>query len=212
MMLQLKLRSYVSLMEYFSQSKSLAKLYVAYFHVATISESSTAWRNLLPLYVWIEACQEDTYQTCHSSFWLLECTAQRTACPRQMGKIWPWATSEETAYPIPLCVAIATALLDEFKTHGCIMPPQSLSDINLTDLPQHRAGVGVQSRGKRLPPLVSNYKMLLNLLGLGHCWIWILLILTLFSLQMCRANLRWQPFLLAVVFSVLYPLWGMAST
>ena len=76
-----------------------------------------------------------------------------------------WATSEETAYPIPLCVAIATALLDELKTHGCVMPPQSLSDINLADLPQHRAGVGVQSRGKRLPPLVSNYKNVAELVG-----------------------------------------------
>lgn len=76
-----------------------------------------------------------------------------------------WATSEETAYPIQLCVAMTTALLQELSEGGCVMPPLSMVDVGLDDLPQHKAAAGIQPRGKKLPPLVPHYKQVVQLCG-----------------------------------------------
>ncbi|CAE7198396.1 ubiad1 [Symbiodinium natans] len=65
-----------------------------------------------------------------------------------------YATSEETAYPLGLCKAVAALLLEELCQRGFQLPARSLSD---EVRQQHRAAqvsLGYQPRGKKVAPMV----------------------------------------------------------
>ena len=77
-----------------------------------------------------------------------------------------WATAEETAYPLQLCKALAQQFLEQVVSFGVIPPPQSMSDVTAhDDVAFSRAFGGKQPRGKRIPPLVSEFKTIVELVG-----------------------------------------------
>ena len=77
-----------------------------------------------------------------------------------------WATSEETAYPLGLCHAMVQQFLQQMKSLDVILPPLSLKDVTThDDVALARAFGGKQPRGKRIPPLVSEFKSIVELIG-----------------------------------------------
>ena len=77
-----------------------------------------------------------------------------------------WATSEETAYPGGLCNAMVQQFMQQMKAVGVIPPPMSMKDVtNHDDVAFARAFGGKQPRGKRIPPLVSEFKSIIELVG-----------------------------------------------
>ena len=77
-----------------------------------------------------------------------------------------WATSEETAYPVGLCNAMVQQFMEQMKTIGVIPPPTSMKDVTThDDVAFARAFGGKQPKGKRIPPLVSEFKSIVELVG-----------------------------------------------
>ena len=73
-----------------------------------------------------------------------------------------YATSEETAYPLPLCRTMAQLLLCELTEKGYRPPPRSLADPLLHLHHAAQVSVGAQPRGKRVPPMVSEFKTIVS--------------------------------------------------
>ena len=73
-----------------------------------------------------------------------------------------YATSEETAYPLPLCRTMAQLLLRELTEQGYRPPPRSLADPLLNLHHAAQVSVGAQPRGKRVPPMVSEFKAIVS--------------------------------------------------
>ena len=77
-----------------------------------------------------------------------------------------WATAEETAYPMQLCRAMADAFLQQVLSMGVIPPPISLSSHMETDDSKFSQALGgKQPRGKKIPPLISEFKTVVELIG-----------------------------------------------
>ena len=77
-----------------------------------------------------------------------------------------FATSEETAYPLPLAGAIATAFARSLMDKGWQPPVDSLDlDWNSVSFAKIRASVGDQPKASKLPPIVREHKYILLLKG-----------------------------------------------
>ena len=79
-----------------------------------------------------------------------------------------FATAMETAYPMPLARAIASAFLVALHNCGIKMPPETMADIQDLDnatLPALRAQAGLQSKASKLPPLIPLFSSKLALTG-----------------------------------------------
>ena len=77
-----------------------------------------------------------------------------------------WATAEETAYPLGLCTALVQQFLQQMKLCGVNFPPLSMKDVtNHDDVAFSRAFGGKQPKGKRIPPLVPEFKSIVELVG-----------------------------------------------
>ena len=77
-----------------------------------------------------------------------------------------WTTSLETAYPLELCKSMADYFRRQLLFLGVTDVPSSLGDSNAgsaTHLAQ--ASVGKQPRGKKLPPLVSEFRQIIELIS-----------------------------------------------
>lgn len=75
------------------------------------------------------------------------------------GPTQQFATSLETAYPMPLARAIASAFVLALHNRGTRMPPETMSEINDADnaaLPALLAQPGLQSQASKLPPLIPD--------------------------------------------------------
>ena len=83
-----------------------------------------------------------------------------------------WATAEETAYPWPLCAAFAHLIKNVLLEHGALEPAASLTQaqdsVYFAQIRQARAMTGVQPRGRRFPPLISEFKHIFTLVGPRH--------------------------------------------
>ena len=73
-----------------------------------------------------------------------------------------WATSLEVEYPHALCKAWARIFVDTILAFGAVSPPLQLSDLPEHSLRQSQAATQKQPRGKRLPPLVREFKQVLT--------------------------------------------------
>ena len=73
-----------------------------------------------------------------------------------------YATSEETAYPLPLCRTMAQLLLRELTEKGYRPPPRSLADPLLNLHHAAQVSAGAQPRGKRVPPMVSEFRTIVS--------------------------------------------------
>ena len=76
-----------------------------------------------------------------------------------------WATSLEVEYPHALCKAWARVFVDTILALGAVSPPLQLSELPEHSLRQSQAATFKQPRGKRLPPLVREYKQVCVLTG-----------------------------------------------
>ena len=76
-----------------------------------------------------------------------------------------WATSLEVEYPHALCKAWARVFVDTILALGAVSPPLQLSELPEHSLRQSQAATYKQPRGKRLPPLVREYKQVCVLTG-----------------------------------------------
>ena len=77
-----------------------------------------------------------------------------------------FATSEETAYPLPLAGAIATAFARSLMDKGWRPPVDSLDlDWNSVSFAKIRASVGDQPKASNLPPIVREHKYILLIKG-----------------------------------------------
>ena len=79
-----------------------------------------------------------------------------------------FATAMETAYPMPLAKAIASAFLVALHNRGIKLPPETMADIQDLDnatLPAMRAQAGLQSKASKLPPLIPLFSSKLALTG-----------------------------------------------
>ena len=77
-----------------------------------------------------------------------------------------FATSEETAYPLPLAGAIATAFAKSLMDKGWRPPVDSLDlDWNSVSFAKIRASVGDQPKASKLPPIVREHKYILLIKG-----------------------------------------------
>ena len=77
-----------------------------------------------------------------------------------------FATSEETAYPLPLAGAIATAFARSLMDKGWQPPVDSLDlDWNSVSFAKIRASVGDQPKASKLPPMVREHKYILLIKG-----------------------------------------------
>ena len=77
-----------------------------------------------------------------------------------------FATSEETAYPLPLAGAIATAFAKSLMDKGWQPPVDSLDlDSNSVSFAKIRASVGDQPKASKLPPIVREHKYILVIKG-----------------------------------------------
>ena len=93
------------------------------------------------------------------------CDGQDTHLPwgQANGK---WAASEETAFPVGLCDAMVQQFLQQMKSFRVIPPPMSMKDVtNHDDVAFARAFGGKQPRGKRSPPLVSEFESIIESVG-----------------------------------------------
>jgi len=75
-----------------------------------------------------------------------------------------WATAEETAYPFPLCKAMAYHLCEFLFELGCHRPSRSIEDTT-NDLQLQKVFAGAQPKGKRVLPLVPEFKNVVKLFG-----------------------------------------------
>ena len=78
------------------------------------------------------------------------------------------ATAMETAYPMPLARAIASAFLVALHNRGIKMPLETMADIQDLDnatLPALRAQAGLQSKASKLPPVIPLFSSKLALTG-----------------------------------------------
>ena len=76
-----------------------------------------------------------------------------------------WATSLEVEYPHALCKAWARVFIDTILELGAIPPPLQLSELDDHSLRQSQAAASKQPRGKKLPPLVKEFKQVCKLVG-----------------------------------------------
>eukprot|EP00435_Cladocopium_sp_Y103_P038892 s848_g10.t1 len=77
-----------------------------------------------------------------------------------------WATALEVEYPLELCKAWAQCLRNAALEAGAIDIPSSLhQDAEVSLHLQAKAALGVQPRGKRLRPLMSEYEVILRVRG-----------------------------------------------
>ena len=93
----------------------------------------------------------------------LRCDGQHVHKPwsidLQQGK-WTFATAEEAEYTSLLCQRLADKVEQHVITQGVIPQPVSMSQSGLSAMQRKlksRAEVGKQPRGRRLPPLISEY-------------------------------------------------------
>ena len=75
-----------------------------------------------------------------------------------------WATTEECAYPIPLCKAMSFQVCEFLFQLGCHKPSYSLNDVD-NNLQLQKVFAGSQPKGKRVLPMVSEFKNVVKLLG-----------------------------------------------
>lgn len=75
-----------------------------------------------------------------------------------------WATAEETAYPFPLCKAMAFHLCEFLFDLGCHRPPRAIEE-SVNDLQLQKVFAGAQPKGKRVLPLVAEFKTVVKLTG-----------------------------------------------
>ena len=82
-----------------------------------------------------------------------------------------WATSQETAYPALLCQRYAAALAQHLSTLGFIgLPAELTSQIPLVNDPKlNQIAAGKQPRGKKIPPLVSEFASIVVISGPASC-------------------------------------------
>ena len=78
-----------------------------------------------------------------------------------------WRTAEETAYPGPLCKAWARCILQTALDAGALSGPQSIGDLeaDVYNLRHSQVGGNKQPRGRRIPPLVPEFKSVAVLTG-----------------------------------------------
>ena len=79
-----------------------------------------------------------------------------------------FATSMETAYPMPSARAIASAFILALHKRGIRMPLKTMADIQDIDsamLPAMRAQTGLQSKASKLPPLIPLFAAKLAITG-----------------------------------------------
>ena len=79
-----------------------------------------------------------------------------------------FATSLETAYPVPLARAIAAQFILALQNRGIRMPPAVIAEINVSgklDLPALRIQAGMQPKASRLPPLIPTFSTQVALTG-----------------------------------------------
>ena len=70
-----------------------------------------------------------------------------------------FSTSEETAYPVGLAVAIARAFVQVLLNRGWTPPPEALLiNLDTMNLQEIRALVGTQPKASKMPPLVREHK------------------------------------------------------
>ena len=94
----------------------------------------------------------------------VSCNNQRTHAKWGLVKS-KWATSLEVEYPHALCKAWARVFIDTILAFGAVSPPLQLSDLPEHSLRQSQAATQKQPRGKRLPPLVREFKQVCVLTG-----------------------------------------------
>lgn len=82
-----------------------------------------------------------------------------------------WATAQEVAYPNQLCKAYSDALSQVVCEFGGTMPPMSVQDLDGGVYNSRHAQVGSdkQPRGKRIPPLVPEHKLVVVARGPASC-------------------------------------------
>ena len=76
-----------------------------------------------------------------------------------------WATAPEAAYPWALCRAMAGLFRDQLIALQARVAPAELCDAEAENLHLAQAYTGQQPRGKRIPPLVSEFREILTLVG-----------------------------------------------
>lgn len=122
---------------------------------------------------------EDQRGLCWGSMWMnlkssTKCVKEFSSSHRHDG--WGperiskevWATTMETAYPMPLARLIAAQFILALQRLGISRPAQTLSEISCTDnavLPVLRAQAGGQPKAARLPPLIPHFVARLSLTG-----------------------------------------------
>ena len=75
-----------------------------------------------------------------------------------------WTTSLETAYPLELCKTMADYFKRQLLFLGVVNVPSSLGDSNAGNaIHLAQASIGKQPRGKKLPPLVSEFRQVIEL-------------------------------------------------
>ena len=75
-----------------------------------------------------------------------------------------WTTSLETAYPLELCKTMADYFKRQLLFLGVANVPSSLGDSNAgSSIHLAQASIGKQPRGKKLPPLVSEFRQVIEL-------------------------------------------------
>lgn len=79
-----------------------------------------------------------------------------------------FATAEETAYPFPLARCIAHAFIKALLQCGLVAPPDTIHDLQSSSsqiLQAIRAQVNTQPKATRLPPLVPEFKQVIQVSG-----------------------------------------------
>ena len=80
-----------------------------------------------------------------------------------------WATSEETAYPIPLCQVWASLICRQLVDFGAVKPVSCVAEMSESN--PHisaRVALGLQPRGRKVPPLVPEFRCVVQLQGPNH--------------------------------------------
>ena len=80
-----------------------------------------------------------------------------------------FATSEETAYPLPLCKAWAHLVYEQLIALGAIGVPQQLDEFHTNPIRAAKVLAEQHPRGKRIPPLVKEFKHVMTLQCPSHC-------------------------------------------
>ena len=77
------------------------------------------------------------------------------------GNQWTFATAQEAEYPLELCKLVAVIVLQEGLDRGAVQIARHLADIGFTQdqkTKRSRTMVGIQPRGRVLPPIMTEYK------------------------------------------------------